>query len=97
MLLDLQYQHLFSSDALFGRVTDFFSHDTVARPQVYAQLETTQNTAQFDLEISNEGRGGSEVWYQEKVRIQSNDGSVWNALGLSNSVLLQTKWQMSWR
>jgi len=67
LLLDLQYHHLFSSDALFG------------------------------LEFSNEGRDGSEAWYQEEVRIQSNDGSVWNALALSNSVLLQTKWQISWR
>jgi len=47
--LNFQYRHLFSSDGLFGRVTDFVSHDTTATQQVYAALEASANIARFSL------------------------------------------------
>jgi hypothetical protein len=51
MVLSLKHQSLFTSDALFGRVTDLALHFTDKGLSLYAGLEASANIAPFDLNL----------------------------------------------
>jgi hypothetical protein len=51
MVLSLKHQSLFTSDALFGRVTDLALHFTDEGLSLYAGLEASANIAPFDLNL----------------------------------------------
>lgn len=51
MVLNILHQHLFTSDDLFGRITDFAIQDTGNGIQLYAGAEASANIARLDLDL----------------------------------------------
>jgi serralysin len=74
MVLSLQHQGLFTSDALFGRVADFVLQDTNGVFSLYAGLEASANIARFDLDLGlNATLGTPWILPERGTQIRTND------------------------
>ena len=64
------HQHLFTSDLLFGGVSDFLFHNTGGNAQLYASVEASGNIARLDLTI------GQTAHFQTPVALPEWDGPI---------------------